>query len=76
MNESKWYDVETVDRIGSGDAFAAGMIYGMIQNNLQRGVETGAAFAAIKQTIPGDLPLATADEITAVMAGGSLRVKR
>ena len=74
--ESKWYDVETVDRIGSGDAFAAGMIHGTIQNDVSLGVETGAAFAAIKQTIPGDLPLASSDEVAAVMAGGSLRVKR
>ncbi|MFO0936964.1 MAG: sugar kinase [Gemmataceae bacterium] len=74
--ESKWYDVETIDRIGSGDAFAAGLIHGFLKGDSASGLETGAAFAAIKQTIPGDLPLASPEEIEAVMAGGSLRVKR
>lgn len=74
--ESKWHDVETVDRIGAGDAFASGVIHGMLNDDPSRAVETGAAMAALKQTIPGDVPLVTVCEVEAAMAGGSVRVKR
>lgn len=74
--ESKWHPLDTVDRIGSGDAFAAGLIHGLLQNQTQYGVEMGAAFAAIKQTIPGDLPLASQEEIEALISGTTMRVKR
>jgi 2-dehydro-3-deoxygluconokinase len=74
--DSKWYDVETVDRIGSGDAFAAGVIHGMLSGDTALAVETGAAMAALKQTIPGDLPLMTVADIEAARSGVAPRVKR
>ena len=73
---SKWHDVETVDRIGAGDAFAAGVIHGLLANEMSAAVETGAAMAALKQTIPGDLPLMSFAEIEMARAGAPLRVKR
>ncbi|CAN5577426.1 sugar kinase [soil metagenome] len=74
--ESQPIDVEVVDRLGTGDAFAAGLIHGLLNNHLQQGLDTGTAMAALKHTIVGDLPLMTADEIEAVMTGEGLRIRR
>jgi 2-dehydro-3-deoxygluconokinase len=74
--ESAWYEVEIVDRLGAGDAFAAGLIHGLLDGDLRRAVDTGAALGAIKHTIPGDLPWVTAEEVEAVFQGHGLRVRR
>lgn len=55
-----------VDRVGAGDAFDAGVIFGYLQQNLPLGLEMGMAMAALKHTIPGDLLLCTFEEIEAV----------
>ncbi len=65
-----------VDRIGAGDAFDAGVLYGYLQGDLQLGMEYGSAMAALKHTIPGDLLLATRTEIEAVLQGSTGGVKR
>lgn len=58
------------DRIGTGDAYMAGLIYGLLTfNDLQRAVEFGAAASALKHTIPGDVNLATVAEVD-LLAGG------
>ncbi len=67
-------DVEVVDRLGGGDAFAAGFIAGYLENpeGLTRAVNLGAAASALKHTMPGDFLSATAAEIeAAVDATGS-----
>jgi 2-dehydro-3-deoxygluconokinase len=69
-------DVEVVDRIGTGDAFTAGLIHGLLENDLLKGLSHGTALAALAHTIPGDLPLATLDEVNAVLSGGGLRIRR
>lgn len=74
--ESAWYDVEIVDRLGAGDALAAGVIHGLLDGDLKKGVDYGAALGAIKHTIPGDLPWVTAEEVEAVLQGQGLRVRR
>ncbi len=74
--ESAWYEVEIVDRLGAGDALAAGLIHGLIEGNLKKGLDYGAAMGAIKHTIPGDLPWFTKDEIEAAVGGEGLRIKR
>jgi 2-dehydro-3-deoxygluconokinase len=59
----------TVDRFGSGDALAAGILAGWLQDlGLEDSLRLGAATAALKRTIPGDLLLATRAEIDAVLA--------
>lgn len=71
---SDWRDVEVVDRLGGGDAFAAGFLAGYLENpdNLTRAVNLGAAASALKHTMPGDFLSATAAEIeAAVTASGS-----
>ena len=65
-----------VDRVGAGDAFDAGVIWGFLQNNLQLGLEYGMAMAALKHTIPGDLLLATKKEIENVREGSSFSINR
>ena len=74
--ESAWYDVEIVDRLGAGDALAAGVIHGLLDGDLKRAIDIGAAMGAIKHTIPGDLPWINADEVEAALSGVGLRVRR
>jgi len=74
--ESKAYEVEVVDRLGTGDAFAAGVIDGLLHDDFEQGLETGAAMGALAHTIRGDLPLISKAEITAALAGDSLRIRR
>lgn len=71
--KSRTYDVKPiVDRIGTGDAYIAGLIYGLLTfQNPQRAVEFGAAASALKHTIPGDVNLATVAEVETLAAGDS-----
>ncbi len=76
--ESPRYDVTLVDRIGGGDAFAAGLVYGLVTG---REMEAALAFAvaasALKQTIPGDFNRVTVAEVDRLAAGDrSGRVQR
>jgi 2-dehydro-3-deoxygluconokinase len=66
---SDWRDLEVVDRLGGGDAFAAGFIAGYLDNPqaLSRAVQLGAAASALKHTMPGDFLCATRSEIEAAM---------
>lgn len=74
--ETPLYECEVVDRLGAGDAAAAGLIAGLLQNDYSRGLHLGAACGALKHTVPGDLPQATVAEAEAVLSGAGLRVKR
>ena len=70
-------DVEVFDRLGGGDSFASGVIYGlMVHDDLALGLEYGAANGAWAMTTPGDTTTATLAELRALIAGGSARVKR
>ena len=72
------HDVEIVDRVGSGDSFAAGLIYGALRQFAPpRRVEWATAAAALKHTIPGDFNRATVEEVDRLAGGdGSGRVQR
>lgn len=74
--QSEWYEVEIVDRLGAGDALAAGLLHGLIDNDLKKGIEYGAAIGALKHTIPGDLPWLTKEEIESAVRGQNLRISR
>ncbi len=76
FHESPWYEVEIVDRLGAGDAAAAGLIDGILDGDFEKGVLQGAAMGALKHSIPGDLPWISRDEVAAVLAGRGLRIKR
>ncbi|MDR2702978.1 MAG: sugar kinase [Cellulomonadaceae bacterium] len=70
-------DMEIYDRVGGGDSFASGLIYGLMElDTLQQAVDFGAAHAAIAMTTPGDTSTATLAEVTKLAGGGSARVDR
>jgi 2-dehydro-3-deoxygluconokinase len=68
---SRRYDItHIVDRVGSGDAFAAGLIYGWTNlDSHQAALEFAVAASCLKHSIPGDFCRATIDEVYAVLAG-------
>ncbi|HEY2081970.1 MAG TPA: sugar kinase [Verrucomicrobiae bacterium] len=70
-------NLEIMDRIGGGDSFASGLIYGLLQfNDPQKAVAYGAAHGALAMTTPGDTSTATLKEVEALANGGSARVQR
>jgi len=75
---TKKYQVRIVDRVGSGDSFASGLIYGLVTGmTMPEAAEFGVAASALKHTIPGDLNHATLAEVKDLMKGdGSGRVQR
>jgi len=69
--------VEILDRVGGGDSFASGLIYGLLAGaDLQTCVEYGAAHGALAMTTPGDTSMATKAEVIKLARGGSARVDR
>lgn len=70
-------DLEILDRVGGGDSFASGLIYGYLAGKgAQWAVECGAAHGALAMTTPGDTSMATLAEVERVMKGGTARVSR
>jgi len=69
--------LEILDRVGGGDSFASGLIYGFLAGREpQWAVDCGAAHGALAMTTPGDTTMARLSEVERVMAGGSARVAR
>ena len=65
------------DRVGGGDGFASGLVYGLLEGEeLQQCLELGAAHGALAMTTPGDTSMATRQEVRALAGGGSARVRR
>ncbi|UCH66299.1 MAG: hypothetical protein JSW63_03985 [Ignavibacterium sp.] len=75
---SNKYDIQLVDRVGGGDAFASGLIYGLLsKNNSKQVLEFAVAASCLKQTITGDFNLVSVDEAEKLAQGnGSGRVER
>jgi 2-dehydro-3-deoxygluconokinase len=70
-------DLEIYDRVGGGDGFASGLIYGFLTGQTpQWAVECGAAHGALAMTTPGDTTMATLDEVLSLMKGKSARIAR
>ncbi len=70
-------DLEIMDRVGGGDSFASGFIYGMmILNDPVKAVEYGTAHGALAMTTPGDTTMATLAEVEKIVAGAGARVDR
>ncbi len=70
-------DLEILDRVGGGDSFASGLIYGFLSGQPPEvAVEYGAAHGALAMTTPGDTSSATLAEVEAVMAGSAVRIAR
>lgn len=69
FEEEPYRDIEVVDRVGSGDAYISGALYGLLANNFdcQKAVQFGNATSAVKNTIPGDLPSSNLEEIETII---------
>jgi 2-dehydro-3-deoxygluconokinase len=78
FHHTRKYQVRIVDRVGSGDSFASGLIYGLVTGMaMPDAAEFGVAASALKHTIPGDLNHATLAEVKDLLKGdGSGRVQR
>ncbi len=76
--EARNYEgVEIYDRIGGGDSFASGFIYGLLTGrSLKWAVDCGAAHGALAMTTPGDTSMVTLTEVLQVMEGASARIVR
>jgi 2-dehydro-3-deoxygluconokinase len=69
--------LEIFDRVGGGDSFASGLIYGLLQEkDVRAALAYGVAHGALAMTTPGDTSMATLDEVERVMAGGGARIAR
>ena len=70
-------DLEILDRVGGGDSFASGLVYGFLSGRgPQWAVDCGAAHGALAMTTPGDTTMVTLKEVTAVMQGKGARISR
>src|SRR6202041_1357924 len=70
-------DLEIYDRVGGGDSYASGLIYGFLAGKgSQWAVECGAAHGALAMTTPGDTTMATFKEVLQVMRGQGARIAR
>lgn len=70
-------DLEILDRVGGGDSFASGLIYGFLKTgDAKEAVEYGAAHGALAMTTPGDTSMANLQEVEKLKGGGSARVDR
>ena len=70
-------EVGILDRVGGGDSFASGLIYGILAGKpLEWSVRCGVAHGALAMTTPGDTSMATLAEVERVMRGGSARIAR
>jgi 2-dehydro-3-deoxygluconokinase len=76
-NATQRPDLEIMDRVGGGDSFASGFIYGLMELQDPRlAVEYGAAHGALAMTTPGDTTMATLAEVQKLVGGGGARVDR
>jgi 2-dehydro-3-deoxygluconokinase len=70
-------NLEIMDRVGGGDSFASGFIYGLMElGDPQLAVEYGAAHGAFAMTTPGDTTMASLSEVKKLVGGGGARVDR
>ncbi len=77
--EDRKYDVEIVDRLGAGDSFVGGFLYGYLTNkeDIERALKYGTAVSALKHSNPGDLNWFAPEEVEKLIASGaSIRITR
>ena len=70
-------ELEVIDRVGGGDGFASGFIYGLLAGEPhEEAVKLGWAHGALLTTFPGDTTMATVEQVRAFAGGGSARIQR
>ena len=77
IQSQRFEKLEVLDRVGSGDSFASGLIYGLLDGrNVKDSLELGVAHGALAMTTPGDTTMASLREVEKLAGGGSARVER
>jgi 2-dehydro-3-deoxygluconokinase len=77
MEGRTYENLEIFDRVGGGDSFASGMIYGQLKGfSLEKSLHWGLAHGALAMSTPGDTSMATISEVKKLAEGGSSRVDR
>ena len=74
--EDRTYDVEIIDRVGAGDSFASGFLYGYMTGDVDKGLRYGNAYAALEHSILGDINWCTLQELENLIKGGGTRISR
>jgi 2-dehydro-3-deoxygluconokinase len=70
-------ELDVIDRVGGGDGFAAGFIYGLLTGEQpEQAVKLGWAHGALLTTFPGDTTMATLEQVRSLAEGGSARIQR
>ena len=70
-------ELNVLDRVGGGDGFASGFIYGLLSGEApEQAIKLGWAHGALMTTFPGDTTMATVDQVVAFASGGSARIQR
>ncbi len=70
-------ELEVYDRVGTGDAFASGLIYGLLAGESgEEALKLGWAHGALVSTFPGDTTMATLEQVRSFARGGSARIQR
>jgi 2-dehydro-3-deoxygluconokinase len=70
------FPVTPIDRVGAGDAFDAGLLWGFLQGDTPKGLQYGMAMAALKHTIPGDEFISSLAEVEALLEAGHRDIQR
>ncbi|MFW6149907.1 MAG: PfkB family carbohydrate kinase [Chloroflexota bacterium] len=76
LYEDRVYDVEIIDRLGAGDSFSSGFMYGYITGDVDKGLKYGNAYAALQHSVPGDINWNTLEELEALVKGAGTRISR
>lgn len=67
-SEEPYKGIDVIDRVGSGDAYVAGVLYGLLtSNDIGRALSLGNALSALKDTVPGDMSIASLSDVEAVI---------
>jgi 2-dehydro-3-deoxygluconokinase len=70
-------EIDILDRVGGGDSFASGLIYGLLAGRpVDWALRCGVAHGALAMTTPGDTSMATLAEVERLIKGGSARISR
>jgi 2-dehydro-3-deoxygluconokinase len=70
-------ELNVLDRVGGGDGFASGFIYGLLSGETpEQAIKLGWAHGALMTTFPGDTTMATVEQVVAFASGGSARIQR
>lgn len=74
--EGKTWEVEIVDRLGTGDAYDAGFLHGYLRGDVQMAVDYAGAMAALKHTVPGEYAWLTEEDVRSALEGVGSQVQR